>query len=60
MKKVIILIATIAVLAISGFVYYGQVYTPAQAAPTPAYNTTKVRSGDISITAAGVGNIQPS
>lgn len=60
MKKVIILIATITALAISGFVYYGKVYTPAQAAPTPAYNTTKVRSGDISITAAGVGNIQPN
>jgi HlyD family secretion protein len=60
MKKVVILIVTVAVLAISGFVYYGQVYTPAQAAPTPAYNTTKVRSGDISITAAGVGNIQPN
>lgn len=60
MKKVIILFAVLAVLAISGFVYYDQVYTPAQAAPTPAYNTTKVRSGDILITAAGVGNILPN
>lgn len=60
MKKVIILFAVLVVLAISGFVYYNKVYTPAQAAPTPAYNTTKVRSGDILITAAGVGSILPN
>lgn len=59
MKRIVILVAALAIFAFSGFVYYSQVYTPAQAAPTPAYNTTKVRSGDISITAAGVGNIQP-
>lgn len=62
MKKTGIIIAVVIALALSlgGFGYYNQVYLPAQATATPAYNTTKVRSGDISITADGFGNILPS
>ncbi len=62
MKKTGILIAIGVALALSlgGFGYYKQVYLPAQATATPAYNTTKVRTGDISVTADGVGNILPA
>ncbi|MHB8933024.1 MAG: efflux RND transporter periplasmic adaptor subunit [Bellilinea sp.] len=62
MKKTGIIIAVVIALALTlgGFGYYNQVYLPAQATATPAYNTTKVRSGDILITADGVGNILPS
>src|SRR5574340_1674771 len=61
MKRTGVLIAVGAALALSlgGFGYYQQVYVPAQATATPGYNTTKVRTGDISVTADGVGNIQP-
>lgn len=61
MKKTGILIAVgIAVaLSLGGFGYYKQVYLPAQATATPAYNTTRVRTGDISVTADGVGNVLP-
>ncbi len=62
MKRTGILIAVGVALALSlgGFGYYKQVYLPAQATATPAYNTTKVRTGDISVTADGVGNILPA
>lgn len=60
MKRVAIVFGLLLLLATGGFGYYRQVYLPAQAAPTPAYNTTKVRSGDISITAAGYGSVLPS
>ena len=61
MKKSGILIATGIALALflGGFGYYKQVYVPAQATATPAYNTTKVRLGDIKVTADGIGNILP-
>lgn len=61
MKKTGVLIAIgIAIaLFLGGFGYYKQVYVPAQATATPAYNTTKVRTGEISVTADGVGNILP-
>jgi len=61
MKKVIILIVSLVVLlSVSGFAYYSKVYLPAQATPEPTINTTKVRSGDISITASGAGSVVPS
>lgn len=62
MKKTGILIGVGIALALSlgGFGYYKQVYLPAQATATPSYNTTKVRTGDISVTADGVGNILPA
>lgn len=60
MKKVIILVmALVVVLSASGFAYYNKVYLPAQATPGPTYNTSKVRSGDIAITAAGAGSVLP-
>lgn len=60
MKKVVIGIILVLVLALGGFFAYSRVYIPAQAAPEPSYSTTKVRTGDISITAAGVGSVLPS
>ncbi len=60
MKKAVILIGILILLATSGFAYYKLVYQPAQVEPEQAYNTTKVRTGDISITASGVGSILPS
>lgn len=61
MKKALFLIfLLVVVLSVSGFAYYNQVYLPAQATPEPAYNTSKVRSGDITISAAGAGNVLPS
>ncbi len=60
MKKIAIILAALVVLASSGFAYYKLVYQPSQVEETPAYNTSKVRTGDISITASGVGSILPS
>jgi HlyD family secretion protein len=59
-KGIVLTLSVVLLLAASGFGYYQQIYLPAQVLPVPAYSTTKVRTGDISITAAGVGNIQPS
>ncbi len=43
-----------------GYYYYNQVYLPAQVAPEPELQTAKVRTGDIVLTASGIGNITPS
>ncbi len=60
MRKVVVLAtALLVILSASGFVYYSKVYLPTQVEPEPAYNTTKVRNGDISITASGAGNVLP-
>lgn len=60
MKKLLYLIVLlVVVLSVSGFAYYNQVYLPAQAAPEPTYNITKVRTGDITISATGAGNVLP-
>jgi len=47
-------------LGSSGYYYYDQVYLPAQATPEPAPQTTKVRAGDIIITASGLGTVVPA
>jgi RND family efflux transporter MFP subunit len=59
-KSLIIIAAVILLITASGFGYYSQVYLPAQATPAPTLNTTKVRTGDISITASGAGSILPN
>ncbi len=59
MKKVAVAIIVVLVLVLGGFGYYSQYYVPAQAAPEPSFNTSKVRNGDISITASGVGSVLP-
>jgi multidrug efflux pump subunit AcrA (membrane-fusion protein) len=43
-----------------GYYYYNQVYIPAQVTPEPELQTAKVRTGDIVLTASGIGNITPS
>ena len=60
MKKAALATLLVLAIALGGFGYYDQIYLPAQATPEPAYNTTKVRTGDITISAAGVGSILPS
>lgn len=61
MKKAVILIISLVVLiSVSGFAYYKQVYLPGQVQPDPTYNTTRVRTGDISITANGAGSVLPN
>ncbi len=40
--------------------YYNQVYLPAQVTPEPEIQTARVRSGDITITASGLGTVVPA
>jgi RND family efflux transporter MFP subunit len=59
-KKILIIGTILLILALAaGLYYYFKVYLPSQVEPAPTINTTKVRKGDISITASGVGNILP-
>ena len=60
MKRLVFIIAVVLLLAAGSYYYYSQVYLPAQAKPAQSFNTTKVRSGDISITASGVGSVLPA
>lgn len=59
MKRIALIIAIVVLAAAGGFGYYTQIYLPAQVAPAPTMNTTKIRTGDISITASGIGSILP-
>jgi HlyD family secretion protein len=59
-KKIWILIIIAVLLVAVGAVYYYRFYLPSQVEPAPAYNTSKVRVGDIVITTSGVGNIVPT
>jgi multidrug efflux pump subunit AcrA (membrane-fusion protein) len=60
-KRITLMIIALVVLAAAGgFGYYSQVYLPVQVTPALTINTTKIRTGDISITASGVGSILPS
>jgi len=43
-----------------GYYYYDQVYLPAQVTPEPEMQTAKVRTGDIIITASGLGTVVPA
>lgn len=58
-KKFWIPLVFVAILAAGGAIYYFLFYLPSQVAAPPAYNTTKVRVGDIIITTSGVGNVLP-
>lgn len=55
-------IALLAVLTLGagGAYYYTQVYQPAQAPVEPALQTARVRTGDLTITADGAGNLVPA
>jgi len=55
-----VLFAGLVVLGGSGNYYYNQVYLPGQETPETALQTTKVRTGDITITASGLGTAVPS
>ncbi len=62
MKKTILLISFVGLLAAGGYAYYALVYSPgqaAQASETPLQTTT-VRRGDIVITAQGGGTLVPA
>ena len=48
------------ILGGSGYYYYDQVYLPAQVIPEPEMQTATVRTGDILITASGIGTIVPA
>lgn len=55
-----VIIFILLVLGSSGYYYYDQVYLPAQVTPEPEMQTTKVRTGDIIITASGLGSVVPA
>lgn len=55
-KSILLLLALIVILGGSGY-YYDQVYLPSLVVPEPELQTTKVRTGDIVVTASGIGNI---
>lgn len=63
MRRWMIVMAVIAALAAAGggYYYYRQVSTAAQAATeTPALQTAAVSRGDLTLSASGVGNLEPA
>jgi multidrug efflux pump subunit AcrA (membrane-fusion protein) len=58
--KILLAAVFLSAAAGGGYYYYTQAYLPAQAAPAPALQTAKVRSGDIVISIAGAGNLLPA
>ena len=56
----IVLPLVVVVLAVGGWYYLGQREAAATAQATPALQTAKVRTGDITITASGSGNLLPA
>jgi len=59
-KKTTLTILIILLIVIAaGAIYYFKFYQPTQVEQTPTFNSSKVRTGDIKITASGVGNVLP-
>ena len=56
----IVLPLVVVVLAVGGWYYLGQREAAVTAQATPALQTAKVRTGDITITASGSGNLLPA
>jgi HlyD family secretion protein len=59
-RKLLMLVIVLAALTGGGYLSYFRWYLPAQAAPTPALKTARVRTGDMAITASGVGALVPA
>jgi HlyD family secretion protein len=59
-KKILIFLIIMLILGAAGALYYFKYYLPSQVEPTPAFNSSKVRIGDIVITTSGVGNLIPT
>ncbi len=59
-KKLFVLILFLAAASGGGYYYYSSIYLPAQATPEPVLQTTRVRTGDLVISVAGVGNLAPA
>lgn len=59
-RKLIMFILVLAILAASSYIYYTQQSQAAQVDAAPAVQTARVRTGDIQVTASGVGNLSPS
>jgi len=59
-KSIFLFLFILLALGGSGYYYYDQVFLPAQVTPEPEMQTAKVRTGDISITASGLGTIVPA
>ncbi len=58
-SKLMVLALFLVVAAGGGYYYYTDHYLPAQVTPAPVLQTAKVRTGDIVISLAGVGNLMP-
>jgi HlyD family secretion protein len=59
-KFIYLFLFTLLALGGSGYYYYDQVYLPAQITPEPEMQTAKVRTGDITISASGLGTVVPA
>jgi len=62
MKKTILIVSLVALLATGGYAYYALVYSPSQTvqASETSLQTATVRRGDIAITAQGGGTLVPA
>lgn len=59
--RIILIVLTLALIASGGgYYYYANVYLKAKAPAAPALQTAKARTGNLTITAAGAGNITPA
>ena len=56
----IVLPLVVVALAAGGWYYFGQRAAATKTPATPALQTAKVRTGDITITASGAGNLLPA
>lgn len=59
-RRITILVLVVFLLAGAAALYYTRVYLPSKVVPEPTISTTKVRSGDISISTSGIGSILPA
>ena len=59
-KKIWIALIIIIIAAGGGYYYYNNVYLPSQVTEEPAIQTSKVRTGDITVSANGAGTVIPA
>ena len=59
-RRISVIFAGLILFGSSGNYYYKQIYLPAHVTSEPTLQTAKVRTGDITITASGVGTAVPT
>ena len=59
-RWLIVVVLLLLVAGGGGYYYYSKVYLPSQTSAGPSYQTTRVRQGDLIISATGAGSVIPA